>query len=240
MPNFAYSERYEEITSPDRILYHGSRGGIIGAIAPRSRPGTDFGDGFYMSTDPMQTKLLVAGDPQPVSYALSVDLSDVVPEQVLVLERYEWIYAVLHFRRTCMPFTGSAIDTAIERASAGFDFVIAPIADGRMNEAVRRFVANALTDEGLFACLSHLRYGTQIVAQTTSACRRIQIVTEQVMYEDEVDGLLDYRQDQRRQAQRVVSRIQERYKGQGRYLTDLLNAPYEPPVRPEQAVSQGK
>lgn len=231
MPNFAVFENYEEITSPDRILYHGSRGGIIGDIVPRSRPGTDFGEGFYMGTDPMQTKGLVANEPQPVSYALSVDFSGIDPDQVLILDRYEWVYTILHFRHTCRPFNGSAIDRAIERATAGFDFVMGPIADDRMNEAVRRFAANELTDEGLFACLARVRYGTQVVAKTEAACRRIRVVVEQVMYEDEIDGILEYQREQRRQARGVVSEVQERYKGKGRYLSELLAAPYEPSAR---------
>ena len=228
MPNFAFFEDYDQITSPDRILYHGSRGGIIGEIMPRSRPGTDFGEGFYMGTDPMQTKGLVSNEPQPVSYALSVDFSGISRNQVLVLNRYEWIYTILHYRRTCRPFNGSAIDEAIAQLTKGFDFVMGPIADDRMNEAVRRFAANELTDEGLFACLSSVRYGTQVVAKTEAACRRIRIIVEQVMYEDELDGILAYQQEQRKQARGIVSRIQERYKGQGRYLSELLVEPYEP------------
>lgn len=183
MPNFSFFEDYDQITSPDRILYHGSRGGIIGPIAPRSRPGTDFGEGFYMGTDPMQTKGLVAAEAQPVSYALSVDFSDVSHGQVLVLDRYEWIYTILHFRRTCRPFNGSAIDESMAELTRGFDFIMGPIADDRTNEAVRRFAANELTDEGLFACLSRMRYGTQIVAKTEDACRRIEVVAEQIVYE---------------------------------------------------------
>jgi hypothetical protein len=47
----------------------------------------------------------------------------------------------------------------------GFDFVIGPIADDRMNEAVRRFVVAELTDEGLFAGIASLRYGIQVMAK---------------------------------------------------------------------------
>ncbi len=228
MPNFAFFEDYDQITSPDRILYHGSRGGIIGPIVPRSRPGTDFGEGFYMGTDPMQTKGLVAAEAQPVSYALSVDFSHVSHSQVLVLDRYEWIFTILHFRRTCRPFNGSVIDETMGKLTRGFDFIMGPIADDRMNEAVRRFAANELTDEGLFACLSRVRYGTQIVAKTESACRRIEVVAEQIMYEDELDDILEYQRKQRMQARGIVSRIQEEFKGRGRYLSELIASPFEP------------
>ena len=89
MPNFAVFESFEEVTSLDRVLYHGSRRSIVGDIAPRSRPGTDFGGSFCMGADTMQTKGLVAGESQPVSYALSVDFSGIVPEQVLIIDRHE-------------------------------------------------------------------------------------------------------------------------------------------------------
>ena len=40
----------------DLILYHGSRGGLHGPIAPKSRVRCDFGKGFYMGTDENQAK----------------------------------------------------------------------------------------------------------------------------------------------------------------------------------------
>ena len=41
------------ISSSDRvILYHGSKSGIKGPIAPISRERCDFGKGFYMETEP--------------------------------------------------------------------------------------------------------------------------------------------------------------------------------------------
>ena len=36
------------------LLYHGSKSGIIGDIAPKSREMCDFGKGFYMGTEPGQ------------------------------------------------------------------------------------------------------------------------------------------------------------------------------------------
>ena len=41
------------------ILYHGSKSGIYGPIAPISRDRCDFGKGFYMGTDPYQPLTLI-------------------------------------------------------------------------------------------------------------------------------------------------------------------------------------
>ena len=42
----------------DLILYHGSRGGLQGPIAPISRVRCDFGKGFYMGTNEIQAKFM--------------------------------------------------------------------------------------------------------------------------------------------------------------------------------------
>ncbi len=52
----------------DLILYHGSRGGLQGPIAPKSRVRCDFGEGFYMGTDENQAKASVASDETPYIY----------------------------------------------------------------------------------------------------------------------------------------------------------------------------
>lgn len=44
-------------------LYHGSRSGIRGAIAPISRERCDFGKGFYMGTDKSQPLTLICNYP---------------------------------------------------------------------------------------------------------------------------------------------------------------------------------
>lgn len=41
------------------ILFHGSKSGIRGKIAPISREKCDFGAGFYMGTEPMQPLTLI-------------------------------------------------------------------------------------------------------------------------------------------------------------------------------------
>ena len=51
-------------TDNSRIfLYHGSKSGIVGAVAPKSRRQCDFGQGFYMGTEPSQTLTLSSNYP---------------------------------------------------------------------------------------------------------------------------------------------------------------------------------
>ena len=48
------NERNDPNPYKDIILYHGSRGGIDGDIAPISRARCDFGQGFYLGEEEKQ------------------------------------------------------------------------------------------------------------------------------------------------------------------------------------------
>ena len=56
-------------------LFHGSRAGIEGKIAPISRPECDFGKGFYLGTESSQPLTLICRSESPVLYTCSFDLS---------------------------------------------------------------------------------------------------------------------------------------------------------------------
>ena len=61
----------------DRILlYHGSKSGIVGEIAPKSREMCDFGKGFYMGTDPCQPLTLICDFEKSKFYVVSVDMKN--------------------------------------------------------------------------------------------------------------------------------------------------------------------
>ena len=57
------------------ILYHGSKSGIKGDIAPKSRDACDFGQGFYMGVLPDQPKGLIAEFPDNRFYELDCDFA---------------------------------------------------------------------------------------------------------------------------------------------------------------------
>ncbi len=56
-------------TNESVTLYHGSKSGIRGAIAPISRKRCDFGKGFYMGTDRTQQMKLM-GSKRPARLIL--------------------------------------------------------------------------------------------------------------------------------------------------------------------------
>ena len=56
------------------LLYHGSRHGIDGPIAPLSRDRCDFGRGFYLGTEPLQPLTLICDFPDARFYTVELDL----------------------------------------------------------------------------------------------------------------------------------------------------------------------
>ena len=75
--DFSQFEGNRVITTDEIVtLYHGSKSGMRGAIAPVSRDRCDFGKGFYMGTDRTQPLTLICNYPGAKIYILSVDLSD--------------------------------------------------------------------------------------------------------------------------------------------------------------------
>ena len=67
--------------APDRqILYHGSKSGISGHIAPKSRRQCDFGKGFYMGTDPAQALTLICDYEYAKFYIVSIDVKQLAFE----------------------------------------------------------------------------------------------------------------------------------------------------------------
>ena len=77
-------------------LYHGSRSGICGTIAPISRVRCDFGKGFYMGTDRSQPLTLICNYPDAKIYTLNVELAGL---QILDLEAgLDWALLVAYNR----------------------------------------------------------------------------------------------------------------------------------------------
>ena len=83
----------------DVILYHGSRGGLCGPIAPISREKTDFGKGFYLGTNAMQAKGLISTEADAIFYTMKLRLSEIPEDRILTLSGQDWLYTVLANRK---------------------------------------------------------------------------------------------------------------------------------------------
>lgn len=207
----------------DIILYHGSRGGIEGKIQPISRERCDFGKGFYMGQSPEQVKGLIVDDAAPYFYTLNLKLSEIPEHRILRLNDDDWLHTVLACRKRVKEF--SDLDIAKEALSRlkEYDLVIGPIADDQMNEAMKAFTNGALTDEGLKYCLQKVQYGDQYVALTDFACSKIEVISEQEMFDREIDDIRKYNKRKLEESRNTVDVAIRQYRRVGNFLDEIID-----------------
>ncbi len=168
------SERDHMINTNEIVtLYHGSKSGIHGAIAPISREHCDFGKGFYMGTDRKQPLTLICNYPKAKIYTLSVNLSDL---KILDVEPgLDWALLVAYNRGKMETAKHLTIYNRIKNLSKDCDMIVGYIANDRMFVVLDRFFNGEITDLALINSLSALKLGRQYVALTKKACQKIKI-----------------------------------------------------------------
>ena len=204
------------------ILYHGSRGGIVGKIEPKSRLRCDFGAGFYMGTNPDQAKTLVSNDQAPYFYKLELDLSEFPADHILRLDGMEWAYFVLYNRGRLDSVKKSALYKRCTRLASGKDIIIGPIADDAMNEVMNRFIHGDITDKAFMECIRGLDYGIQYVAKTEAACGCVIVLEEKELYGKELDEAALLAEKRRKDGRALADAMQRRCRREGRYFDEIL------------------
>ncbi len=203
-------------------LYHGSRGGIVGHIQPVSRIRCDFGQGFYMGTNPIQAKTLVANDQAPYFYKLELDIGKLQETRILELKDMEWAYFVLYNRGKLECLKGTDFYKNYKYMSNEKDLIVGPIADDAMNEAMNRFVNNLITDKAFLESIKALDYGIQYVAKTEEACNCIRILEERELYGKELDDAIARTAENRKMGRSMAEKMQVQYLRQGNYFVEIL------------------
>ena len=209
-------------TAKDLILYHGSKGGIDGDIEPVSRVRCDFGRGFYMGTDLMQAKSLVATDDMPYYYKLKFHISKISPDKILFLNDEQWLYTVLSCRHAHPEFDKLNVAKNSLKKLKQYDVVIGVIADDKMREAMMAFTENALTDKGLYHCLSYVDYGLQVVAKTDFACSQIEIIDEKPLRGAELQMAEDFSIKKRMECRNIVDNAKMKYSDIGKTFYNII------------------
>lgn len=203
-------------------LYHGSKSGIHGAIAPISRERCDFGKGFYMGTDRTQPLTLICNFPDARIYTLSVNLSDL---KILDVEvGLDWALLVAYNRGKMESAKHSTIYNRFANLSKGCDMIIGYIANDRMFVVLDRFFNGEITDMALIHSLSALKLGKQYVALTEKACEKIEILDEQVLTENDRNMLKQESVANRSKGIAMADEICRKYRRDGRFFDEILKA----------------
>lgn len=211
------------ITSNEKIiLYHGSKSGIDGAIAPKSRDKCDFGKGFYMGTEQTQPLTLICNYPDAKIYTLSVDLSGLKIMDIEV--GLDWALLVAYNRGKMEAVKGTSIYNRYADFDKSCDMVVGYIANDRMFVVLDCFFNGEITDLALMNSLSALKLGKQYVAKTEKACKNIKIIEEQEINEEQREKLKYESEINRSKGIELAESICRKYRREGRFFDEILEA----------------
>lgn len=201
-------------------LYHGSKSGIRGAIAPVSRAHCDFGKGFYMGTEPEQALTLICDYDKSKFYILSVDVSDLAILEVPV--NIEWAMIVAYHRGRMDNMKGTDFYDKYRDLANDKDMIVGSIANDRMFYVIDNFFVGNITDAALVNSLSALELGKQYVAVTQKACAAVKIECEIELSHLERQFLKEVAETNRTRGISFANEICKNYRREGLYFDEIL------------------
>lgn len=202
------------------VLYHGSKKGITGDIAPISRCECDFGCGFYMGTNTLQPLTLVCNEDKPKFYTVELDMSGL---KVLTVEiGMDWAMLIAYYRKEMESAKGTAIYEKYAHMADGYDVIVGYIANDRMYTELSRFFNKTLTDVALINCLSALDLGKQYVAISEKACKQIKVLKEEALSQLELALLKDMSAERRKEGIALAEEIEVKYRREGKFFDEIL------------------
>lgn len=207
-------------SSGKMLLYHGSKSGIKGPIAPISREHCDFGKGFYMGTEPYQPLTLISDFEESKFYMISLDMTGL---RVLnVKPDLEWAMLVAYNRGKMDEVRGTALFEHYAAMSKDCDVVVGSIADDRMFYVLDNFFLGNITDKALVMSMAALQLGKQYVAITGKACKHIKIEAEVELSQLERIFLRDLGESNRVKGVHLANEICRDYRREGRFFDEIL------------------
>lgn len=202
------------------ILYHGSKKGIDGDIAPISRDECDFGRGFYMGTNTLQPLTLICNEDKPKFYTVELDITGL---KVLTVDiGMDWAMMIAYYRKEMESAKGTPIYEKYAHMADGYDVIIGYIANDRMYTELSRFFNKTLTDVALINCLSALDLGKQYVAISEKACKQIKILKEESLSQLELLLLKDMSAERRKEGIALAEEIEVKYRREGKFFDEIL------------------
>lgn len=203
------------------LLYHGSKSGIVGDIAPKSREMCDFGKGFYMGTEPGQPLTLICDFDKSKFYIVSIDTKAL--DTVEIKADLDWAMLVAFHRGRMDKIKGTSFYEKYCRIDAGKDLVIGSIANDRMFYVLDNFFMGNITDMALVNSLSALKLGKQYVATTEKACAAVRIEREITLSMMERRFLQDESDANRQKGIALANNICKNYRREGSFFDEILD-----------------
>lgn len=203
------------------LLYHGSKSGIDGDIAPKSRKMCDFGKGFYMGTEPGQPLTLICDFEKSKFYIVSIDTREL--NSIEIKADLDWAMLVAFHRGRMDKIKRTAFYEKYSQIDAGKDLIIGSIANDRMFYVLDNFFLGNITDAALVNSLSALKLGKQYVATTEKACAKVRIEKEIPISMLERRFLQDESEMNRQKGITLANDICKNYRREGKFFDEILD-----------------
>jgi len=209
------------VTDDRMVLFHGSKSGIAGRIAPISREKCDFGAGFYMGTEPMQPLTLICDYEKSKFYIVSVALSGL--RNLDIPADLEWAMIVAYNRGKMDSIKGTAMYEKYRMRCEDNDIMIGSIANDRMFYVLDNFFQGNITDLALVKSLSALQLGRQYVAVTQTGCDAVRIEKEIPLSYLEKRFLRDVSEANRMKGVSMADAICKKYRREGLFFDEIID-----------------
>ena len=201
-------------------VYHGSRGGLQGAIRPESDSSADFGSGFYMGDEITQPQTLICEVKTPVLYTLDLNLEGL---KVLRFEPNEdWALFVAFNRGKLEAYRDKPFYERFRRMRDEADVIFGKIANDKMFTVLNLFFDGLIGVTALVKAMAAVNIGNQYCAKTVKACAQISIVDEKRFSPHECDMLKDRCFRQRARGASEAERICKQNRREGESFDEIL------------------
>ena len=203
------------------LLYHGSKSGIEGDIAPKSRKQCDFGKGFYMGTEPSQALTLICDYESAKFYIVSISVDNLAVLDVPA--DLEWAMIVAYHRGRMEKIKGTPFYSKYQEMAKDKDLIIGSIANDRMFFVIDNFFIGNITDAALINCLSALELGKQYVAVTRKGCDAVRIEKEIPISYLEKLFMKEVSEAKRVKGSSLANDICRNYRREGLFFDEILD-----------------
>lgn len=203
------------------LLYHGSKAGIEGNIVPKSRKQCDFGEGFYMGTEPSQALTLICDYESAKFYIVSISVDNLAVLDVPA--DLEWAMIVAYHRGRMEKIKGTPFYSKYQEMTKDKDLVIGSIANDRMFFVIDNFFIGNITDAALINSLSALELGKQYVAVTQKGCDAVRIEKEIPISYLEKLFMKEVSEANRVKGSSLANDICRNYRREGLFFDEILD-----------------
>lgn len=203
------------------LLYHGSKAGIEGDIAPKSRKQCDFGEGFYMGTEPSQALTLICDYESAKFYIVSISVDNLAVLNVPA--DLEWAMIVAYHRGRMEKIKDTPFYSKYQDITKEKDLVIGSIANDRMFFVIDNFFIGNITDAALINSLSALELGKQYVAVTQKGCNAVRIEKKISISYLEKLFMKEVSEENRAKGFSLANDICRNYRREGLFFDEILD-----------------